>query len=189
MSLQKLYRGRVGRRLFLAITKAKRERQAATRIQAITRGKWGRQRAERYGAGSKCIRPGGWGVHEGFCYICCHLLPFASRGKEERVLKLLKPTAQTGFSQNSCSKQLLTTRGLSGGGLNFLRFLSKAFVVFMYRSCAQRRAAAPAANADKSACCCFDRARLTNPPLHASRKRKRGWISGGIYTQPRPKDS
>eukprot|EP00903_Cladosiphon_okamuranus_P016579 g15293.t1 len=46
VSLQKLYRGRAGRRLFLAITKARRERLAATKIQAITRGKWGRQRAE-----------------------------------------------------------------------------------------------------------------------------------------------
>ncbi|CAM9318276.1 unnamed protein product, partial [Laminaria digitata] len=44
--LQKLYRGRHGRRLFLTISKDRRERVAATRIQAATRGMWGRQQAQ-----------------------------------------------------------------------------------------------------------------------------------------------
>ena len=47
VGLQKLYRGRLGRRLFLTISKDRRERLAATRIQAATRGMWGRQQAER----------------------------------------------------------------------------------------------------------------------------------------------
>lgn len=47
VGLQKLYRGRHGRRLFLTISKDRRERLAATRIQAATRGMWGRQQAER----------------------------------------------------------------------------------------------------------------------------------------------
>ncbi|CAM9895447.1 unnamed protein product, partial [Scytosiphon promiscuus] len=46
LGLQALFRGRVGRRLFLSITKARRERLAATKIQAVTRGNWGRQQAE-----------------------------------------------------------------------------------------------------------------------------------------------
>ncbi|CAM9975501.1 unnamed protein product, partial [Hapterophycus canaliculatus] len=46
VGLQALHRGRFGRRLFLSIAKARRERLAATKIQSVMRGKWGRQHAE-----------------------------------------------------------------------------------------------------------------------------------------------